>query len=104
MFQSNLPRLKSILHSLYESYNFSADSTIFTKMLIDASKFSDIQSVTAVNKRSDLVHFAKKSLSASKLKDQEFVFNKLLLSPTSLLSYSANLLSFQNDLQAQQEI
>ncbi|TCK85097.1 S46 family peptidase [Albibacterium bauzanense] len=102
MFQSNLPRLKSILNSLYESYNFSTDSAIFTKMLLDASKFSDNQSVTAVNKRSDLVNFAKKSLSASKLKDQEFVFNKLLLSPKSLLSYSDNLLSFQNDLQTQQ--
>lgn len=104
MFQSNLPRLKSILNSIYESYNFSADSAIFTKMLIDASKFPDIQSVTAVNKRSDLVNFAKKSLSASKLKDQEFVLNNLLLSPKSLLSYSDNLLSFQNDLQTQQVI
>src|SRR5690606_29819083 len=38
VFQSNLPRLKSILNNLYESYNFSADSAIFTKMLLDASK------------------------------------------------------------------
>lgn len=101
VFQSNLPRLKSILNSLYESYNFSADSAIFTKMLLDASKFSNVQSVTAVDKRSDLVNFAKKSLSASKLKDQGFVLNKLLLSPKSLLSYSDNLLKFQDDLQAQ---
>lgn len=102
MFQSNLPRLKSILNSLYESYNFSADSAIFTKMLIDASKFSDIQSVTAVDKRSDIINFAKKSLSSSKLKDQEFVLNKILLSSKSLLGYSDNLLSFQEDLQTQQ--
>jgi hypothetical protein len=100
-FQSNLPRLKGILNSLYESYNFSADSAIFTKMLLDASQFSSNQSVTAVDKRSDLVNFAKRSLSASKLKDQEFVVNKILSSPKSLLGYSDNLLNFQEDLQTQ---
>ena len=101
-FLANLPRLKSTLSSIYESYNFSVDSAIFTKMLTDASKFSNNQSVTAVSKRSDLIGFAKKSLSASKLKDQDFVLNKLLLSPKSLLGYSDNLLSFQDDLQTQQ--
>ena len=101
-FLANLPRLKSTLSSIYESYNFSVDSAIFTKMLTDASKLSNNQSVTAVSKRSDLIGFAKKSLSASKLKDQDFVLNKLLLSPKSLLGYSDNLLSFQDDLQTQQ--
>lgn len=101
-FQTNLPRLTDILNSLYESYNFSADSAIFTKMLLDASKFSDNQSVTAVEKRSDLIGFANTSLSESKLKDKDFVFSKLLLSPESLIDYSDNLLLFQENLQTQQ--
>jgi len=101
-FLANLPRLIGILNGIYESYNFSADSAIFTKMLTDASKFSNNQSVNAVDKRSDLIGFAKKSLSTSKLRDKDFVLNKLLLSPKSLLTYSDNLLSFQDDLQTQQ--
>ncbi len=101
-FQRNLPRLTDILNSLYESYNFSADSAIFTKMLLDASKFSNNQSVTAVGKRSNLIAFANASLSESKLKDKDFVFTKLLRSPKSLSDYSDNLLLFQKDLETQQ--
>src|SRR5690606_10712836 len=101
-FQRNLPRLTDILNSLYESYNFSADSAIFTKMLLDASKFSNNQPVTAVGKRSDLIAFANASLSESKLKDKDFVFTKLLRSPKSLSDYSDNLLLFQKDLETQQ--
>ncbi|HUH18753.1 S46 family peptidase [Albibacterium sp.] len=101
-FQRNLPRLTDILNSLYESYNFSADSAIFTKMLLDASKFSNNQPVTAVGKRSNLIAFANASLSESKLKDKDFVFTKLLRSPKSLSDYSDNLLLFQKDLETQQ--
>jgi len=102
-FLANLPRFKNTLNSLYESYNFGVDSAIFTKMLTDASGFSTNQTVTAVNKReSDLAGFAKAALSSSKLNDQDFVLNTLLLSPESLLSYSDDLLTFQEDLQAQQ--
>ena len=100
-FKANLPRLKASLTGIYESYNFSTDSTIFTKMLIDASKFTSNQPVTAVTKRADLVSFAKESLMNSKLKDQDYVFNNLLQSPNAVLNYSDDLMQFQADLQTQ---
>src|SRR5690554_1620423 len=92
IFHNNLLHLKDILSSIYESYNFSADSAIFIKMLTDASEFSNSQLVTAVNKRPNIINFAKKSLSESKLKDKDFVLNELLSSPESLFDYTDNLL------------
>jgi len=119
-FNANLPGLKEILSGIYDSYNFSADSAIFIRMLSDASKLSSKQSVTAVTKRfngansisssnkkaneaasKSIQNFAKKSLSNSKLKNQDNVFNNLLKSPSTLLKYTDELMQFQSELQAQ---
>src|SRR5690606_22465379 len=108
------------LSGIYDSYNFSADSAIFIRMLSDASKLSNKQSVTAVTKRfnsansisssnkkaneaasKSIQNFAKKSLSNSKLKNQDYVFNNLLKSPSTLLKYTDELMQFQSELQAQ---
>src|SRR5690606_33652812 len=116
-FDANLPRLKEALSGIYESYNFSADSAIFIKMLSDASNLSDSQSVTAVSSRfnnsknahqkdngpasKSIQKFAEKTLSKSKLKNRDFVFNNLLKSSSTLLKYTDELMQFQSELQAQ---
>lgn len=100
-FEANLPKLINTLNSIYDSYRFEVDSAIFSRMLNDASEITTDQPIAAMNGVSDPTTFAVNTLSTSKLKDRDFVFNELLKSPESLLSYSDDLLTFQQAINQQ---
>lgn len=118
-FDANLPRLKELLSRVYESYDFSADSSIFIKMLNDGYKLPANQPIVAITKRfnvssgnkskqinnanKNIQKFAEKVLSNSKLNNKYFVFNSLLKSPSVFLKYTDELMRFQSDLNEQSQ-
>src|SRR5690606_27171377 len=100
-FKANLPKLKSALNSIYDSYRFEVDTAIFSRMLRDASEITADQPIEAMQMVSDPASFATTTLETSKLKDRDFVFNELLKSPETFLAYSDDLLSFQQAINQQ---
>lgn len=100
-FEANLPKLKSALSSIYDSYRFEVDTAIFSRMLRDASEIATDQPIEAMKMVSDPASFAVNTLETSKLKDRDYVFNELLKSPETLLTYSDDLLDFQQAINQQ---
>src|SRR5690606_8451112 len=105
-FNANLAQLKEALESMYGNYDFQVDSTLLTKMLADASKFTSDQSVTVIESLSkrnkSAQNFVKETLHKTQLKNQQFVFDQLLSSADKFLKYSDDLMRFQEALQNQQ--
>ncbi|ETZ22630.1 S46 family peptidase [Pedobacter sp. V48] len=108
-FDQNIQKLKQTLSSTYESYDIDADRKIFKKMLEDASQFSPIQKVTAVNKitskganSNDVIdQYVESVFEVSKLKEANYVLNVLLQSPKSISTYNDGLLLFEDDIAKQ---
>jgi hypothetical protein len=101
-FKVNSPRLKEVLEGIYASYRHDVDIQIFKKMIEDASNLPYSQRVFAVD---ELKSSSEELLNNTKLSDQNYVFNTLLKSTTSLKMYSDELLDFQATLNNQiQEI
>jgi Peptidase S46. len=108
-FDQNIQKLKQTLSSTYESYDIDADRKIFKRMLEDASRFSPIQKVTAVNKitskganSNDVIdQYVESLFEVSKLKEVNYVLNVLLQSPKSISTYNDGLLLFEDDIAKQ---
>ncbi|MFB5946902.1 S46 family peptidase [Albibacterium profundi] len=100
-FKANLPNLKSALERIYDSYYFDVDSAIFGHMLVDGAEIASDQPIAAMKMVSNPLQFVNTSLSSSKLKDRDFVFNELLESPEALLGYSDELMVFQQAINQQ---
>lgn len=108
-FDQNIQKLKQTLSSTYESYDIDADRKIFKRMLEDASQFSPIQKVTAVNKitskganSNDVIdQYVESVFEVSKLKEANYVLNVLLQSPKSISTYNDGLLLFEDDIAKQ---
>jgi hypothetical protein len=108
-FDQNLPKLKNALNRIYEAYDIDVDKKIFKRMLVDASKLKLTEKVTSVNnitaKGSDseelINQFINETLSISKLKDQDYVFNTLLKSPKSITAYNDGVLQFESGISKQ---
>nr|WP_068892390.1 S46 family peptidase [Pedobacter panaciterrae] len=108
-FDQNIQKLKQVLSNTYESFEIDADRKIFKKMLEDASVFSPIQKVTAVNKitskganSNDVINqYVENVFELSKLKEVNYVLNTLLQSPKSISTYNDGLLLFEEDIAKQ---
>lgn len=108
-FDQNIQKLKQTLSSTYESYDIDADKKIFKRMLEDASQFSPIQKVTAVNKVTskganslDVIdQYTESIFEVTKLKEVNYVLNVLLQSPKSISTYNDGLLLFEDDIAKQ---
>jgi hypothetical protein len=108
-FDQNIQKLKQTLSSTYESYDIDADRKIFKRMLEDASQFSPIQKVTAVNKitskganSNDVIdQYVESVFEVTKLKEANYVLNVLLQSPKSISTYNDGLLLFEDDIAKQ---
>lgn len=108
-FNTNLPRLKQVLNTIYEAYDIDVDRRIFKKMLLDASNLLVNQRVVAVDKityRSSnteqaIDEYINDTFSLTQLKDPNFVLNKLLKSAESLNSYKDGILVFEEGISRQ---
>ncbi len=108
-FNTNLPRLKQVLNTIYEAYDIDVDRRIFKKMLLDASNLLVNQRVVAVDKITNrssnteqaIDDYINDTFSLTQLKDPDFVLNKLLKSAESLNSYKDGLLVFEEGISRQ---
>ncbi|HMI02549.1 MAG TPA: S46 family peptidase [Pedobacter sp.] len=108
-FELNLPKLKQVLEKNYESYDLEADKTIFKRMLEDAAAFNLTQKVDAASKisgrgsdvRTVIDQYVETTLGISKLNNQAYVFNTILLSPKSVANYNDGVMIFEKDIAKQ---
>jgi hypothetical protein len=108
-FEQNLPKLKQVLEKNYESYDLDADKTIFKRMLEDAAAFNLTQKVDAASKISGrgsdvktvIDQYVETTLGISKLNNQSYVFNTILLSPKSVANYNDGIMIFEKDIAKQ---
>lgn len=110
-FEQNLPKLKQILEKNYESYDLDVDKMIFKRMLEDAAAFNLTQKVDAASKISGrgsdvktvIDQYVETTLGISKLNNQSYVFNTILLSPKSVANYNDGVMIFEKDIAKQIE-
>ena len=100
-FSNNIAKVKSNLESLYGRYRKKVDIEILDRMIADATKLPDNQRVNAVDSRKGNSELAQKMINESKLSNPDYVFNTLLQSSESLLSYNDELMEFQSEIQIQ---
>ncbi|MES2457730.1 MAG: S46 family peptidase [Bacteroidota bacterium] len=108
-FDTNLPKLKETLEATYASYDLGADKAIFKRMLEDAAAFNLTQKVDAASKisgrGSDVAtvvdQYVETTIGISKLNNQSYVFNTILLSPKSVANYNDGILIFEKDIAKQ---
>jgi len=108
-FDTNLPKLKETLETAYASYDLEADKAIFKRMLEDAAAFNLTQKVDAASKisgrGSDVAtvvdQYVETAIGISKLNNQSYVFNTILLSPKSVANYNDGILIFEKDIAKQ---
>jgi hypothetical protein len=108
-FEQNLPKLKQVLEKNYESYDLEADKTIFKRMLEDAAAFNLTQKVDAAGKISGrgsdiktvIDQYVETTLGISKLNNQSYLFNTILLSPRSVANYNDGVMIFEKDIAKQ---
>jgi hypothetical protein len=108
-FEQNLPKLKQILEKNYESYDLDVDKMIFKRMLEDAAAFNLTQKVDAASKISGrgsdvktvIDQYVETTLGISKLNNQSYVFNTILLSPKSVANYNDGVMIFEKDIAKQ---
>jgi len=108
-FEQQLPKLKTVLNGIYESFDIDVDKHILKRMLTDASKFSPNQKVDAVDKitskgtsnENKINEFVKDAFDLTKLKDADYVMNKLLKSLKSLNDYNDALTLFEQGISKQ---
>ena len=108
-FEQNLPKLKQILEKNYESYDFDVDKTILKRMLEDAAAFNLTQKVDAAGKISGrgsdvktvIDQYVETTLGISKLNNQSYVFNTILLSPKSVANYNDGVMIFEKEIAKQ---
>lgn len=108
-FDENLPKLKAILNTIYESYDIDADRRIFKRMLIDGAKLPPNQPLTSVNKitskgnnkEEQIDRFINDAFGLTKLNNQQYVLNNLLKSPKVFNEYNDAILLFEKDIAKQ---
>jgi hypothetical protein len=108
-FDENMPKLKQALEASYEPYDLEADNAIFKRMLEDAAAFNLTQKVDAAskisNRGSDVSsvadQYVETTLGISKLNNQSYVFNTILLSPKSVANYNDGVMIFEKDIARQ---
>jgi len=108
-FDENVTKLKTELSAMYNNYEIDVDRRIFKRMLTDAAAFDVNQKVNAVNKitskgssTTDIIdQYINNTFGLTKLKDQDYVLDKLLASPKALSMYNDGLLLFEKDLSTQ---
>lgn len=105
-FNANIERLKLSVNGIYDSFDIDVDRKILKKMMIDASRLSSNQRVSAVDKITNkgssseamIDDFISETFSLSKLKDQSYILNTVLKSVKSILDYNDGLLLFEKDI------
>lgn len=103
LFASNITAFKDHLDRIYASFNEAVDASIFSKMLQDAWQFegqNQLQTVAdlSITDVPQVATFANNLISDNPLAYKSFVFDKVLNSASSLMTYSNELLQFEAKL------
>lgn len=109
VFDLNIANVKKQLNAIYESYNVDVDKNIAAKMFADAMALTDKHRVETIAKRnfsSDdaAAGFIKNAVDNSKLNSAESLYNSVLRDANTLLSYSDDILTIQQELDAEHSI
>src|SRR5690606_33951391 len=83
-YAANIEKLKDVLSGIYESYNYTVDSALLLRILTDVEQLPVSQQFKVISEASGPHAISKRTLAKSKLRDQRFVFDHLLASPTAL--------------------
>lgn len=108
-FNANLERLKKILSNAYQAYHIDVDRQIFKHMMMQGAALKPNQRVNEVDKivnrgnnRERMVDdYINDTFGLTKLKDEVYVLNTLLKSPTTLNNYNDGLLQFEKGIAKQ---
>src|SRR5690606_12125145 len=93
----------------YESYNVDADKNIAARMFSDAMALKDkhrIETITKRNFSSDAAAagFIKNAIDNSKLNSAESLYSSVLRDANTLVSYSDDILTIQQELDAEHSV
>lgn len=110
-FNANISNLKLTINGIYNSLDLDVDRKILKKMMVDATRLSSNQRVSAIDKITSkgsssegmIDNFIGETLSLSKLKEQEYILNIVLKSARSVQDYNDGFLQFEKDIALQIE-
>lgn len=106
-YKNNIAILKQQLDAVYESYNVTADKNIAAYMFAQAQEMKDLNAIQTIanmdfSTKEQASEYIINAIDKSKLKDRDLVYNEVLNTPNSILSYNDEILQSQELLNKEQ--
>lgn len=106
-YKNNIAILKQQLDAVYESYNVTADKNIAAYMFAQAQEMKDLNAIQTIanmdfSTKEKASEYIINAIDKSKLKDRDLVYNEVLNTPNSILSYNDEILQSQELLNKEQ--
>lgn len=106
-YKNNIAILKQQLDAVYESYNVTADKNIAAYMFAQAQEMKDLNAIQTIanmdfSTKEKASEYIMNAIDKSKLKDRDLVYNEVLNTPNSILSYNDEILQSQELLNKEQ--
>ena len=109
LFELNIDNVKKQLDAIYESYNLEADKNIAARMFADAVQLKDKNAIETIEAKkfkssTPAANYITESISNSKLNDASTLYATVLKDANSVIQYSDEILTIQQQLNKEQTI